>query len=151
MVWNSFSSLFQRYVNFSLPSFVTHDSLEVAVFISSIFLLYIAVSFYCRLHYYKGTISANNHRQSYILLFMRTFYNLLSQCSSKKTSVINSNWMAKSKSPGWDICSVMMMIDFLLQLLSFFCLSCQATMLPAYLDHPLILLSLDLDGHCCFV
>ena len=36
-----------------------------------------------------------------------------------------------------DICSLMMMIDFLLQLLSFFCLSCQATMLPtAYLDHP---------------
>ena len=73
-----------------------------------------------------------------IILFMSTFYNLLSQCSSKKTSVINSNWMAKSQSPlGWDICSLMMMIDFLLQLLSFFCLSCQATMLPtAYLDHP---------------
>ena len=72
-----------------------------------------------------------------IILFMSTFYNLLSQCSSKKTSVINSNWMAKSQSPlGWDICSLMM-IDFLLQLLSFFCLSCQATMLPtAYLDHP---------------
>ena len=40
----------------------------------------------------------------------------------------------------------MMMIDFLLQLLSFFCLSCQATMLRPCLFGPslLILLSLDL-------
>ena len=38
-----------------------------------------------------------------IILFMSTFYNLLSQCSSKKTSVINSNWMAKSQSSGWEI------------------------------------------------